>query len=54
MLSHEETMAVFHPLFGTIRINNKFQRVLSLKPFCELGFKSQLGTYAYLMQSRQD
>ncbi len=48
MLLHEDTLALTHPLFGTIRLNEKFQKVLKLDPFVELGFKSQLGTFAYL------
>ncbi len=48
MLLHEGTMAVTHPLFGTIRLNNKFQKVLEIKPFRDLKFKSQLGTLAYV------
>lgn len=48
MLLHEGTMAVIHPLFGTIRLNEKFQRVLEIEPFKDLKFKSQLGTLAYV------
>lgn len=33
-----------HPCFGKIRFNEKFSKVLELKPFRDLAFKSQLGT----------
>ncbi len=33
-----------HPCFGKIRFNEKFSKILELKPFCDLAFKSQLGT----------
>lgn len=40
----ENVVTVRHPLFGVIRLNKKFAKVMELKPFQELGFKSQLGT----------
>lgn len=40
----EKAVTVQHPLFGVIRLNEKFAKVMELKPFQELGFKSQLGT----------
>lgn len=40
----ENAVTVQHPLFGIIRLNEKFAKVMELKPFQELGFKSQLGT----------
>lgn len=40
----ENVVTVRHPLFGVIRLNEKFAKVMDLKPFRELGFKSQLGT----------
>ena len=43
MQRKKETIVV-HPLFGKIRIEEKFQRVLELKPFRDLACKSQLGT----------
>lgn len=47
MLFQEENMALVHPVFGTIRLNRKFQNVLELKAFRDLNFKTQLGTLAY-------
>lgn len=47
MIIQQETMAIVHPVFGTIRLNPKFQKVLNLKPFRDLSFKTQLGTLAY-------
>lgn len=40
----ENVVTVRHPLFGVIRLNKKFAKVMELKPFQELEFKSQLGT----------
>lgn len=40
----ENAVTVQHPLFGVIRLNEKFAKVMDLKPFQELAFKSQLGT----------
>lgn len=43
MQKNNET-SVIHPVFGRIRIKEKFAEVLELKPFRELAYKSQLGT----------
>jgi HD superfamily phosphohydrolase len=43
MLKQSEAF-VIHPVFGKIRIEEKFAKVLQLKYFRELGLKSQLGT----------
>ena len=43
MLKNNET-TVIHPVFGRIRIKEKFLEVLKLKPFRDLRDKSQLGT----------
>lgn len=43
MLRKPET-TVIHPIFGRIRLEEKFAKVLDLKYFRELAFKSQLGT----------
>lgn len=43
MLKNNE-VSVIHPVFGRIRIKEKFANVLKLKPFRELAYKSQLGT----------
>lgn len=48
MFLHEGLVAVTHPLLGTIRLNDKFQKVLEIEPFRNLKFKSQLGTLAYV------
>lgn len=48
-------MLVVHPVFGKIRIEGKFERVLELKPFRDLAYKSQLGTKIFsskLLNSR--
>lgn len=37
-------ITVIHPVFGKIRIEEKFAKVLELQDFRELAFKSQLGT----------
>ena len=37
---------VRHPVFGNIRIDSKYEKVLNLKPFLELTEKSQLGGVA--------
>lgn len=44
MQREKKELVVIHPVFGTIRIEEKFKRVLELKPFIELAYKSQLGT----------
>lgn len=44
MKRHNDALVVEHPVFGKIRIEEKFKRVLELKPFRELAYKSQLGT----------
>lgn len=43
MLKKTETIVV-HPIFGRIRIEEKFTKVLGLNYFRDLAFKSQLGT----------
>lgn len=43
MLKNNEK-SVIHPVFGRIRIKEKFAEVLELKTFRELAYKSQLGT----------
>ena len=43
MLRQSETI-VIHPVFGRIRIEEKFTKVLQLKYFRDLAFKSQLGS----------
>lgn len=43
MLRKNETI-VIHPVFGRIRIEEKFAKVLQLKYFRDLAFKSQLGS----------
>lgn len=40
----EKVVTVQHPVFGVIKLNEKFAKVMELKPFRELGYKSQLGT----------
>lgn len=40
----QNVVIVKHPLLGEIRLNEKFVKVVELKPFYELRFKSQLGT----------
>lgn len=35
---------LIHPCFGKIRFDEKFSKILELKPFRDLAFKSQLGT----------
>lgn len=45
MLKNSITMTEFiHPCFGKIRFDEKFTKVLELKPFQDLAHKSQLGT----------
>lgn len=44
MQKENKELVVIHPVFGTIRIGEKFKKVLELKPFRELAYKSQLGT----------
>lgn len=44
MQRESKELLVIHPVFGTIRIGEKFKKVLELKPFRELAYKSQLGT----------
>lgn len=39
----ENVVTVVHPLFGSIRLNSKFSKVMELPPFRDLAFKSQLG-----------
>ncbi len=46
MLRKKERI-VIHPIFGKIRIEEKFCKVLDLKYFRELAFKSQLGTQTF-------
>lgn len=40
-------LTVIHPLFGEIRLNEKYAKVLELPPFRELAFKSQLGNKTF-------
>lgn len=40
----EKEITVIHPVFGKIRIEEKFAKVLDLKRFRDLAFKSQIGT----------
>lgn len=40
----QNVVTVKHPLLGEIRLNEKLAKVVELKPFYELRFKSQLGT----------
>lgn len=42
MLKKKETI-VIHPVFGKIRLEDKFAKVLELKKFRDLAFKSQIG-----------
>lgn len=37
---------LIHPCFGKIRLSGKFSKILKLKPFHDLAFKSQLGSKA--------
>lgn len=37
---------IIHPCFGKIRLSEKFSKILKLKPFHDLAFKSQLGSKA--------
>ena len=43
MLKNNET-SVIHPVFGRIRIKEKFTEVLEIRPFRDLAYKTQLGT----------
>lgn len=54
-MQRKKEMLVVHPVFGKIRIEEKFKRVLELKPFRDLAYKSQLGTKIFsneLLNSR--
>ncbi len=50
MIGQNEVLVVEHPVFGKIRIEEKFRRVLELKPFRDLAYKSQLGTKIFSSQ----